>query len=256
MNGPKAATKEERRAIARDIAERLKQVYGSKIKAVALYGSMARGTDGPFSDIEMLCVLRSGSGDEPVDFSHEWAAGSWKAEVNIYSEEVLLQYARTVEETWPLSHGAFLTAQPLYDPDGFLDELKAAVRSPDEAEFRELIRAVLVGEMFEFAGKWRNANAQGPRTYLPCLAMETAHYGAMLIGLHHRTTYSTGAKVIPEALTLPERPVGFDELAQLVLSGELSDPDRVFLACEAFWTGLQAWAEEHDYAFITERMPF
>lgn len=254
MNGPQAVTKEERRAIARAIADRLKQVYGGKIKAIGLYGSMARGTDGPFSDTEMLCVLRSG--DEPVDLSHEWAAGAWKAEVNVYSEEVLLQYARTVEDTWPLSHGAFLTALPLYDPDGFFAELKAAVLSADEADFRELIRAVLVGEMFEFAGKWRNANAQGPRTHLPYLAMETAHYGAMLIGLHHRTTYSTGAKVIPEALTLPDRPAGFDALAQLVLSGELSDPDRVFLACEAFWSGLQAWAEEHDYAFITERIPF
>ncbi|WP_010497279.1 ANT(4')-I family aminoglycoside nucleotidyltransferase [Paenibacillus elgii] len=254
MNGPQAVTKEKRRAIAREIADRLKRVYGDNIKALGLYGSMARGTDGPFSDTEMLCVLRSG--DKLVDFSHEWAAGAWKAEVNVYSEEVLLQYARTVEDTWPLSHGAFLTALPLYDPDGFFDDLKAAVHSPDEADFRENIRSILVGEMFEFAGKWRNANAQGPRTYLPYLAMETAHYGAMLIGLHHRTTYSTGAKVIPEAMTLPDRPDGFDTLAQLVLSGELSDPDSVFLACEAFWSGLQAWAEEHDYAFITERIPF
>ncbi|MCP3774448.1 ANT(4')-I family aminoglycoside nucleotidyltransferase [Paenibacillus sp. MZ04-78.2] len=256
MNGPQAVTKDERRAIGHNIADRLKQVYGDKIKAIGLYGSMARGTDGPYSDIEMLCVLRTEDGEEPIDFSHEWAAGAWKAEVNVYSEEELLKYAKTVEDSWPLSHGAFLTALPLYDPDGFFDDLIAAVQSPDEADFRESIHGILVGEMFEFAGKWRNANAQGPRTYLPYLAMETAQYAAMLIGLHHRTTYSTGAKVIPEAMTLPDRPEGFDALAQLVLSGELSDPDRVFLTCEAFWNGLQAWAEERDYGFTTEQIPF
>ncbi|MFZ5815163.1 MAG: ANT(4')-I family aminoglycoside nucleotidyltransferase [Bacillota bacterium] len=246
-------SREARLALAHRIAQHARNAYSDKLKAIGLYGSTARGTDGPYSDIEIFCVLRS-RGEE---FSYEWVAGPWKAEVDFYSEEILLTKAARVEGRWPLTHGAFTHVLPLWDPEDFFEELRAAAASPPEADFHLAVEGMLVGELYEFAGKWRNAEARGETSHLPALAVETARYGALLLGLHHRRTYSTGSKLLEEALALPDRPDGFDPLCQRVMAGQLSDPKAVLEGLVRFWEGVQAWAAAHGYAIKSEQeIPF
>jgi kanamycin nucleotidyltransferase len=254
MNGPVKISRSERFQTCQEIAARLHEVYKEKVLAIGVYGSISRETDGPYSDIEMFCVLEE-SGEE-IEFSYEWSAGPWKAEVNVCSADVLLNTAATVEDDWPLIHGPFFSPLSLYDPKGFFETLKKAAESPAQEDFTEAINGILVGEMYEFIGKLRNVNLTGPHTYLPYLAMQFAQYGAMLIGLHNRKLYSTGAKVLPEALELPNRPAGFDQVARLVMAGDLDDPAKIVGACEAFWDGLQEWAAQHQYVIHSERIPF
>lgn len=113
--GPQPVTRDHRLQIARQIAGRLRRHYGEQLLALGLYGSLARGTDGPYSDIEMHCVLH-GSG---IEFCHEWSAGPWKAEVDVYSQDVLLAWAGEVDVDWPLTHGACVQVQVLHDPADF-----------------------------------------------------------------------------------------------------------------------------------------
>lgn len=253
-NGPIAMSRDERLQLCDEILERLHKAYQQRVLAVGVYGSVARGTDGPYSDVEMLCVVRDASG--PADFSHEWSAGPWKAEVNILSADTLLQEASTVEGEWPLTHGPYFAPLPLYDPGNFFPLLKKAAESPTEADFTQAINEVLVGEMCEYIGKLRNTTAKGSYTYLPYLTMQFAHYGAMLIGLHNRKLYTTGAQVLPEAVQLPGRPAGYDRVAGLVMSGELTDGQRLIEACEKLWSGLVQWADKHGYTIASECIPF
>jgi kanamycin nucleotidyltransferase len=162
-----------------------------------------------------------------------------------------------VSGTWPLTHGKYFSVLPLHDPEGFFPELRMAAESPQEEDFRRAIRDLLVEELFELAGKWRNIGVQGPVSYLPSLAVKAAESGAMMVGLHHRTCFTTEARVLPEALGLPNRPAGFDQLCKLVMAGDLSDPKAVLHACEAFWKGAQDWCRKHGES-ITEskRIPF
>lgn len=253
MNGPKKMSREERLHIAHEIAARILEKYGSDVKAIGIYGSLARQTDGPFSDIEMLCVLRS-SGEE---YNHEWSAGDWKAEVNFDSEDVLLEFVATVEGDWPLTHGAFFSVLPLYDPESFFTVLLRTAESPNDAAFRQAISGLLVEELYEYVGKWRNASVMGPKSFLPSLAVAVAKAGAMLIGLHNKTYYTTSATVLPEALNQPTRPDGFDRLCQLVMTGELSDSEAIIEALEDFWQGVVNWSAGHGYAINqSERIPF
>lgn len=254
MNGPVKKTRSERLQTCHEIAQRLHEVYGDQILAIGVYGSVSRGTDGPFSDIEMLCVLKNA--DELVEFSHEWSAGPWKAEVNVVSRDIILDNVAKLEGDWSLSYGPYFSQLKLYDPQGFFAELRQAAESPTQEDFRNEISGILVGEMYEFIGKLRNICHNGPQTYLPYLTMQFAQYGAMLIGLHNRHLYSTGAMVLPEALTLPERPAGYDRVAQMVMSGELAEPEKIVAVCEAFWNGLVEWAAAHGYAIDSERIPF
>lgn len=71
MNGPVEISRQERLEICYELANRLQEVYDKQIIAIGVYGSVSRGTDGPYSDIEMLCVLKNA--DEEVDFSYEWS---------------------------------------------------------------------------------------------------------------------------------------------------------------------------------------
>lgn len=254
MNGPANISRNERLQTCNEIASRLHEVYGENILAIGVYGSISRGTDGPFSDIEMFCVLRES--DESVDFCYEWSAGPWKAEVDVCTADVLLKTASTVEERWPLTHGPYFSQLSLYDPEGFFPKLKEAAESPTQEDFRNAIHEVLVGDIYELVGKLRNVSLNGPHTYLPYLAMQFAQYGAMLIGLHNRKLYSTGSMVLPEALQLPNQPDGFDPVARMVMSGELAEPSKIVTACEHFWSGLVKWAAKHDYAIHTKRIPF
>lgn len=254
MHGPVKISRSERLETCHEIAKRLHEVFGDKIKAIGVYGSVSRGTDGPYSDTEMFCVLHESS--ESVDFAYEWSAGPWKAEVDICSADILLKKAATVDGRWPLTHGPYFSTLRLYDPEDFFPTLKKAAESPTSSDFSRTISEVLVGEMYEFVGKLRNVSLNGPITYLPYLAVQFAHYGAMLVGLHNRKLFSTGAMVLPEALEMPNRPKGFDNVAKLVMFGDLAEPPKIVSACENFWNGLVDWAAEHDYVIHSKRIPF
>ncbi len=89
MNGPVKISRSERFQTCQEIAARLHEVYKEKVLAIGVYGSISRGTDGPYSDIEMFCVLKESG--EKIEFSYEWSAGPWKAEVNVCSADVLLR---------------------------------------------------------------------------------------------------------------------------------------------------------------------
>ncbi len=54
---------EQMRIILSELAERLHQVYGSRLKSVILYGSVARGAETKDSDIDIM-VLVDGNASE------------------------------------------------------------------------------------------------------------------------------------------------------------------------------------------------
>jgi kanamycin nucleotidyltransferase len=228
--------------LAHHIVDQIQDHYRDDVLAVGVYGSLARGTDGPYSDIEIHCVVRG----QGVDVCHEWSAGPWKAEVDVYSEDVVLEWASELDVDWPVTHGACVHVWVLYDPSGFFPRLRdAALSHPDHA-FQEAIRDVIVGEIYERIGKARNAGAENNESCLPYLAVELARCGACLIGLDHRHLYAVSSRVFPESLDLSGRPEGYDTLCQMVMAGDLADPARIIAAADAFWTGVEQWAEERE----------
>ena len=98
---------------------------------------------------------------------------------------------------------------------------------------------------------------QGPTTFLPSLTVQVAMAGAMLIGLHHRICYTTSASVLTEAVKQSDLPSGYDHLCQFVMSGQLSDSEKLLESLENFWNGIQEWTERHGYIVdVSKRIPF
>lgn len=238
--GPQPMARAQRLQLAFKIADQIHDHYGDDVLAIGVYGSVARGMDGPYSDIEMHCVLR-GRG---VDTAHEWSVGPWKAEVDVYSEDVVLGRAAEVDVDWPITHGAFAEVLALYDPTGFFSRLRVAALSQPEYVFQQTMRDVIVGELYERVGKIRNARMSQNNGCVPYLAVELAKFGACLIGLAHRHLYTSGPLIFEESLTLPGRPDGYDALCRVVMVGELTDTSGIADATDVFWAGVENWARE------------
>ena len=253
--GPKPMDRSRRLELARQIADQIQDHYRDDALAIGVYGSLARGTDGPYSDIEIHCVVQG----QGVDVCHEWSVGPWKAEVDVYSEDVVLEWASELDVDWSVTHGACVHVWVLYDPSGFFPRLRdAALLHPDHA-FEEAIRDVIVGEIYERIGKVRNARAEGNDACMPYLAVELAKCGACLIGLDRRHLFTSSSRMFPESLELPGRPAGYEALCRMVMTGDLADPARISDAADAFWTGVEKWAQErgiqieHDLEMLLKR---
>ncbi|MFL5667203.1 MAG: kanamycin nucleotidyltransferase C-terminal domain-containing protein [Ktedonobacteraceae bacterium] len=251
--GPQPLPRTQRMTIAHEIAERVKERFPLEVFAIGLYGSLAREEDSPYSDIELFGVLRT----DHYKHRYEWCTAEWKAEVDLYGKQTLLERAARVDDRWPLTHSALQAVLPLYDPEQFFVEIGAIARSAPERLFRETIEELLVQEVYEGIGKIRNAQVEGLPSRLPALVLKLAQDVAMILGLANRHCYTTGTRLIPEAIALSDLPDGFSELGQVILTGDLRDGQQLGATCERLWQGINLWAQGHGYQFISpERIPF
>lgn len=241
---PKPTEHGERVALTQQLVERIVAVHGGKVLAIGVYGSLARGTDQPYSDIEMMCVFNT-TGE---DYAHEWIEDTCKIEVNFVSADELLRDAATVDAEWAITHGAYFDLKPLYGSLDFFSQVSHALHSLSQEAFAAALREMIVGSIYENMGKLRNSRLAGNHGSLPLLACTIAEQGALAIGLVNRKCYSTQALLFQESLAFANRPAGYDALCQLVMAGNLSDFDAVATTIELFWVGLVAWVEENGFS--------
>ena len=244
-NGPGAQGTVERARVLTRIVTELQQTYGDDLIVIALYGSMARGEDLPFSDIELFCVVRGTA----TDFRREWVYGVGKAEVNLMSDDVAQADAALLDSDWARWKGQFLHARCLHGDPAYLDALRELVFSPTPAAFNAVVEEMIVGELYEWIGKLRNAQQVGNAGALPALACYFVEHLAQILGIAHRHCYRTGSHTLADSLTLPRRPAGYDDLCGAVMAGELADPMRVSYLIERCWRGVAAWTQAEGFTF-------
>jgi kanamycin nucleotidyltransferase len=243
---PEAIEHTQRLDNAYQIAQSLQAHYGRRLLALGIYGSLARGADGPYSDIEMHCIL-TGTNFETV---FEWSAGPWKAEVDVYTPDIVLREASRLDGDWAMTHGCFTTIMPFHDPEAIFPRLCQAATDHSSTEFDQAIKALIVEEIYELAGKLRNASRSSNVNNLPLYAVQQAVRAAWLAGLVNQNIYSSASHMLAESLAWPNLPVGHHDLLHMVIGGELSHPDHIFRVCEAYWTGVQAWAQAHGLELV------
>ncbi|MCS6774643.1 MAG: hypothetical protein NZ693_11100 [Thermoflexales bacterium] len=239
--------RQQRLALAERIAARLRAQYAESLIAVGIYGSTARNDDGPYSDLEMMAVLSEGKTRR-----YEWATGTCKAEVNVLSRAQARADASALDVDWAMTHGQFIHVLPLFDSQGVFAELRACVYQHSRAAFDELLREIIIGEMLELVGKWRNMAARAEFSLLAVTAVQFARQACWLAGAAHQHVFSASARMFAEALALPDLPAGFDTLCARVLRGDLSDPQSVLTDCESLWQGVVLWAERRHLQLVTD----
>jgi hypothetical protein len=238
--GPRPVSAPVRAALCRGIVDRLRARYGARIRAILVTGSVARGLDHGFSDLDLTCVLRA---PDDVDHYHEWVHGDNKIEIAILGEQRLLVHGSTVTAKWPFSPGAYLSARLLHGDEAFLDRLQGAIRAAPKEDFDRAIRELLIDGLYGVLSKLRGVAESGNLPALPQLAVEFAEDGASLIALLRRYPLNARITMLQETSLFPHGPAGFSALCALVLSGSLADPAEIQAACEGFWQGVVPWVQ-------------
>jgi kanamycin nucleotidyltransferase len=244
---PLAYTREQRWARLQEIAAQLRAHYGPRLLALGVYGSVARRADGPYSDIEMYCVIQG----EGVDYAYEWTTGPWKAEVDVRSPDTLLAEAGELEGMWSLTHQAAVSVLPLEDPQGIFTQMAQAALDHTDEEYAQALSDLIVGEIYELVGKVRNALAQDKTASLALFTAELGRYAAGMVGLAARRLYPSASEMLADSLTLPDQPYGYAELCQLLISGKLDDPRQIGAIVDTFWEGTLAWARQRELRIET-----
>jgi predicted nucleotidyltransferase len=70
----------------------------SDIEAVGLYGSVVRGEDAQWSDLDMICIVKSTSGKDDLFFIYQ-GLPIW---VEVWSKPYILEKIQEPEPVWPI----------------------------------------------------------------------------------------------------------------------------------------------------------
>ncbi|MGU3471424.1 kanamycin nucleotidyltransferase C-terminal domain-containing protein [Paenibacillus sp. D51F] len=234
---PAATSREDKWKFIHQVKEEVLQRDGGSMLAVGVYGSLARGSDGPYSDIEIRILTPDG-----VDLpGQEEIILPFKLEIGAMQRSAWLKGAASVDDSWAVKAGSYADVVALHDPGRLFEEARLAVGSAPDSAFREVMREFMVWEPYETMGKIRNAVSTGDGAYMRRAAYDLSWQAAKLIGLANRRYFTTRASSFEEASAMPSRPDGFLELAAMVMDGDLRDVLEVHARCERLWTGLNEW---------------
>lgn len=249
---PSSSTREEKLKHAHMIKELMLNRYDTAVIAIGLYGSLGAGTELPYSDIEMHVIVDDTV--SPRDFEFIW--NDYKLEINIRSEQELLQAAKIVDMKWPITTGSLIRVLPLYDPKKYFERVKQqAILTMQQLEpFKQLATTYMIHDLYETMGKIRGNMEAGERGYIPLGAIDLVWETSMVIGLMNRQYFTTRARTIEEAMNLPSLPNGYQALAAKVIQGSLEDVEQVYGWCEDLWSGLNEWCEQLGIAYKTEHV--
>ncbi|MEC0240164.1 kanamycin nucleotidyltransferase C-terminal domain-containing protein [Paenibacillus dokdonensis] len=252
LDYPAATTRTEKKDIIGQMKDRLLQIHGETILAIGLYGSIAQGIDGPYSDIEILVVTEDGISLSDYEFIYL----PFKIEISMKQKHEVWQTASAVDDSWAIKAGVYAHLEAIYDPSGLVVQIQALSEQVSEEAIRETMRDFMIWEPYETMGKIRNNKIAGNDHYLPLGAKDLAWQTAKLIGIANRTFYNTRARTYEESLAMPSRPSGYDELIHLLMRGHLHDTELVYERCECLWSGLNEWYENMGIDYKVTEFPF
>lgn len=144
-----------RLALAERMAAELRRREGSNLVAVGVYGSVARGTERQYSDVDLLVVLKRKRPPLSIQVRDGFLVTILQHTPSEARSEVLGTGADLND-----SLGGWRSMQALYDPTHLLRSLRARAHRPSRTQFLAAARRALL-ETYEDLGKLRNAISVG-----------------------------------------------------------------------------------------------
>jgi kanamycin nucleotidyltransferase len=150
-------THEERLQLANELCARFAARYSDQLLLGGIYGSTARNSDTPWSDLEMLFVVAD---DCPAQSSH-FIFQMTAVEYQVYRKSQLETTLRTPSRQWPFHMSMLDTLEVLHgDPTQTRTWLEMGLSLPLE-QFHRTLEDLLPGLMVEAFGRIHTFHERG-----------------------------------------------------------------------------------------------
>lgn len=190
------------------------------IVAVVLFGSVARGDDGPDSDVELAAVVRRLSGKRNVE---RFVLGGVLFSVYWYDAAGLRNQMLSMDGD--ASRHGFLRGIALHDPLGWFDRLKREVGNLPPSFYRRSAEDAL-HQMYEYVCKARNARGRGDEANLVYATGVVGYQARVLAALLNHRHYVSENTMTDEWRGFPDLPAAFPRWVEPLLGGSATVDER------------------------------
>ena len=139
----------ERLRLAESILERLERKYPGQVLLAGIVGSAARGTDTPFSDLDMIVITKNESRIRSVHFLYRKTAAGFRA----FSQRKLSASLAKPLPDWPFFMGILSSIRLLKGDPAQIETLLELGKSLPREKFLRLLEREHPGLVFETPGR-------------------------------------------------------------------------------------------------------
>ena len=164
---------EHRIEIGRRISAQILETFCDRVLSVFITGSTAKALDRPYSDLEMMAIVKDNVEIPTKYYVYEGLL----IQLDYRQESDFLKAAREPSRDWPIAADEYRNRIIMFEQDNWTRRLEEAVKQNDAADFTEAIRFAALG-MTETLAAVRNADLNGDvvdlRSSAYYMAMDTA----------------------------------------------------------------------------------
>lgn len=242
-------THEDRLTLARELAQCILRKYGDAVLGIALYGSVARGADTSYSDIELRVITDASVPEHDVEYVHRSGA---KIEINYEQAENYLRRAASVDTDWPIWAAIYRQQLVLFEREDFFVRARKAIESVREEDFRAAQAQLIAEDLYELVQKIRGAWEQHREENLRWWAGRFLWFSMLWLGLANRKYFTTGGTVWDEVRRFSILPKNFESQLAVLAGFKPSNASEVYCAVEDLWAEIQRLAESQGVVWQSD----
>jgi hypothetical protein len=239
-------THEKRLRIARHISDRVVKKYGRDVLAVYVCGSTSKKLDRPYSDLEMIVVVRDGVEIPMKYYLHRGLI----VNIEYFKSTNILDDAERVTENWHWAADQYRNRIALYGRGGWFRKLDDAVAKNDKAGSAEAIRKSFM-MMTESIAFIRNAMLTNDIRGLLSGGRVVAEDAARIVFLLNRRYVTTTSWFWKILFDLDKKPGDFKELVEKICGFVPTTGEDVVASSEKLYKEMYEFVA--DYGIRIER---
>ena len=236
-----------------EIAQRLKkkilQRYKNHVLGIAIYGSVAKGEDRRYSDLEMYVITKRKLGVR----EHRYVYRGTPVEISYIPEKEMLQRARQINPDWALVTDFYRSYLILYERDAWFTKLQRAVLSQNPEDFKAAIRKSLVW-LNELMGKIKNAYFHNDYFLFLWLTSFLGWESIMFLGLINQRYYKSERYLFETVFTFPLLPKNYRSLLEIVFHISTTERKKIYRACQRLFNEIERLVRKQGITLEQNRL--
>ncbi len=245
MNAIRSFVREKLR-IARGIAADLRREFGSKLVAVGITGSVARGTAAKYSDIDMQVILKG-----PVQNPYRGLiVENTYCSLNFATRSDAIREFSRPRPGLPEVLGGFTKVRPLYDPKALFKIFEAKARHLPREVFRKSAELALLHSYEDFC-RVKNAYLSGDDIVLRDNVHLITHSAVWVVASLNHASFVSDREIFKAFRRYRKLPREFDRIRELRY-GNLNRQE-LFKTLMSFYLDLVDFSEKEGIRIPVDR---